>query len=73
MARAGIVESGISRLHPVGARAMIVALTCHLHHGGFRWVALGGCVRAAFFSLGLSPLSSPSQSRSVCRRWSDLH
>lgn len=57
VARAGIVEVGNLAASPGGARAMIVALTCHLHHGGFEWVTFTGvaALRAAFFSLGLSP------------------
>jgi hypothetical protein len=57
VARSSIVEVGNLAAPPGGARAMIVALTCHLYHTGFEWVTFTGvaALRAAFFNLGLSP------------------
>jgi hypothetical protein len=57
VARSSIVEVGNLAATPGGARAMIVALTNHLHQAGFEWVTFTGvaALRAAFFNLGLCP------------------
>jgi hypothetical protein len=59
VARARIIEVGNLAASPGGARAMITALTRHLHEAGIEWVTFTGvlALRHAFRRLGLRPLS----------------
>jgi hypothetical protein len=59
VARNRIIEVGNLATTPGGARAMITALTKHLHETGIEWVTFTGVValRHAFHRLGLRPLS----------------
>lgn len=54
-----IIEVGNLAASPGGARAMIAALTNHLHEAGIEWVTFTGvrALRHAFRRLGLRPLS----------------
>ncbi len=59
VARERIIEVGNLAATPGGARAMIMALTTHLHEVGIEWVTFTGvlALRHAFRRLGLRPLS----------------
>jgi hypothetical protein len=59
VARDRIIEVGNLAASPGGARAMIMALTKHLHESGIEWVTFTGvlALRHAFQRLGLRPLS----------------
>jgi hypothetical protein len=59
VARESIIEVGNLAAVPGGARAMISALTQHLHEAGAEWVAFTGvlALRHAFWRLGLRPLT----------------
>jgi len=56
--REAIIEVGNMAARLGGARAMITALTAHLHAAGFEWVTFTGVatLRAAFRRLGLHPI-----------------
>lgn len=55
--RESIIEVGNLAAEAGGARAMIAALTAHLHAAGFEWVTFTGvaALRSAFRRLGLDP------------------
>jgi hypothetical protein len=57
--RSAIVEIGNLATQPGGARAVIRALTCHLHEQGVQWITFTGvtALRAAFTRLGLRPVT----------------
>ena len=59
VARDRTIEVGNLAASPGGARAMIMALTKHLHESGIEWVTFTGvlALRHAFQRLGLRPLS----------------